>query len=193
MSLRPGAAWIGMAAALVGLAAASSSSVFYDYRGEQPGRIHRITAADLPRPYLTPSAESGPEIVSRPRGAWPQAAEGFTVAEYATGLDNPRLIRTSPNGDLFVAESGPGRVRVLRGIGADGRAATVSVFAAGLEQPFGIAFYPPGPNPEWVYIANTGSVVRFHYRNGDLQARGSPETIEEMTEPRLLVINQEMA
>ena len=28
-----------------------------------------------------------------------------------------------------------------------------------------------------MYIANTGSVVRFPYRNGDLKARGAPETI----------------
>jgi glucose/arabinose dehydrogenase len=51
------------------------------------------------------------------------------------------------------------------------------VYADGLTQPFGIAFYPPGPNPQYVYVANTGSVVRFAYRNGDLQARGKPETI----------------
>jgi predicted small secreted protein len=31
----------------------TSSSIFTDYGGEKPGRIHRITAADLPAPYAT--------------------------------------------------------------------------------------------------------------------------------------------
>jgi glucose/arabinose dehydrogenase len=99
------------------------------------------------------------------------------VTQFATGLQNPRLIRRAPNGDLFVAESEPGRVRVLRGIGADGKAQTVEIFATGLTQPFGIAFYPPGNDPQYVYVANTGSVVRFPYRNGDLKARGAAQTI----------------
>jgi glucose/arabinose dehydrogenase len=99
------------------------------------------------------------------------------VTQFVVGLENPRLIRRAPNGDLFVAESEPGRIRVLRGIGPDGTAKTVEVFATGLTQPFGIAFYPPGPSPQYIYVGNTGSVVRFPYRNGDLKARGVAETI----------------
>jgi glucose/arabinose dehydrogenase len=76
-----------------------------------------------------------------------------------------------------VAESEPGRVKVLRGVGSDGKVKTVSVFAKGLSQPFGIAFYPLGPNPRFVYVANTGSVVRFPYQNGDVVARGAAEMI----------------
>jgi glucose/arabinose dehydrogenase len=52
-----------------------------------------------------------------------------------------------------------------------------SVFASGLDAPFGIAFYPPGPRPEWVYVAETNAVVRFPYRNGDVTARGEAETV----------------
>ena len=43
------------------------------------------------------------------------------------------------------------------------------VFATGLDRPFGIAFYPPGPEPKFVYVGNTDSVVRFPYRNGDTE------------------------
>jgi glucose/arabinose dehydrogenase len=50
------------------------------------------------------------------------------------------------------------------------------IFASGLHGPFGIAFYP-ADDPEWVYVANTDSVVRFAYRDGDMKARGAPETI----------------
>ena len=55
------------------------------------------------------------------------------------------------------------------------------VFATGLRQPYGIAFYPPGNNPEWIYICNHDGVVRFPYHSGDQQASGSPETIVVLT------------
>jgi glucose/arabinose dehydrogenase len=154
-----------------------SQAAFTDYRRQSPGTIRKITVADLPEPYQTKSADNRARIVPRPANAWPRAMAGFTVTEFAAGLVNPRLVRRAANGDLFVAESEPGRVRVLRGLGANGKAQTVEVFASGLSQPFGIAFYPPGPDPQWVYVGNTGSVVRFPYRNGDLKARGAAETI----------------
>jgi len=79
-----------------------SQSVFTDYRGQRPGTFHKITPADLPRPYATPSVDNGPELVPRPAGAWPQVLPGFKVELYASQLNNPRLIRTAPNGDLFL-------------------------------------------------------------------------------------------
>jgi glucose/arabinose dehydrogenase len=62
---------------------------------------------------------------------------------------------------------------------ADGAAtpARSEIFAGDLSAPFGIAFYPPGTDPQFLYIANTDAVVRFAYRNGDLKARGAPEAI----------------
>jgi glucose/arabinose dehydrogenase len=86
-------------------------------------------------------------------------------------------MRTAPNGDLFLAESKTGKVKVFRGVGKDGKAETTEVFATGMELPFGIAFYPPGPNPQWVYVGNTGSVVRFPYHVGDLKASGPSQMI----------------
>ena len=150
---------------------------FFDYRLERPGASHRITVRDLPPPRATRSADNGPSMVARPSEAWPQAPAGFRVDLYAAGLTNPRLIRTAPNGDLFVAESAPGEVRMFRGVGPDGRAATSRRFAAGLKQPFGLAFYPPGDDPQWLYVGNTDSVVRFPYKKGDLEARGAPEIV----------------
>jgi glucose/arabinose dehydrogenase len=148
-----------------------------DYRSEQPGVVHKITISDLPEPYATDSADNGPHIVTRPPNAWPQAPAGFKVELYAGGLDFPRLIRTAPNGDLFLAESRAGKIKVFRGVTPDGRAQQTQVFAVGLHQPFGINFYPPGADPKWVYVANTNSVVRFPYQNGDLKARASAETV----------------
>jgi len=162
---------------LVGASAAGDQSAFSDFRSERPGTIHRITAADLPAPFATSSASNSPKVEPRPADAKPQTLPGYAVELYASGLENPRLMRTAPNGDVFVAESRPGRVKVIRGRGADGRAQTIEVFADRLARPFGIAFYPPGPNPTHVYVGNTDSIVRFPYRVGDLKARGSKETI----------------
>ena len=162
-------AWIGVL--LIAL-----QSAFSDFRNERPGVVHRITVADLPAPYATESVRNQPTLVPRPPGAMPQTLPGYEVTLYAEGLQNPRLIRTAPNGDLFVAESEPGRVKVIRGM-AGGKAETIEVFASGLNRPFGIAFYPLGPNPAYVYVGNTDSVVRFPYQAGDLKARGPVETL----------------
>jgi len=40
-----------------------------------------------------------------------------------------------------------------------------------------MAFYPSGPNPSYLYVANTDSLVRFPYHNGDISASGPPETL----------------
>ena len=153
---------------------------FTDFRFEKPGTPRKITVADLPAPFATQSAGNGPRLVARPNGVWPQAPAGFKVQLYAAGLDNPRLIRTAPNGDLFVAESDPGRIMIFRGITSDGKPQITSIFASGLKQPFGIAFYPLGPNPKWVYIGDTNAVLRIPYNNGDLTASGPPEHIADL-------------
>ena len=153
---------------------------FTDFRFEEPGKSRKITVQDLPTPYATETASNGPNVVARPRNAWPVAPAGFTVQQYATGLDNPRLIRTAPNGDVFLAESSSGKIRVFRGITADGEANQADVFASGLEEPYGIAFYPPGDNPEWIYIGDTDAVVRFPYKNGDLKASGPAQHIADL-------------
>jgi glucose/arabinose dehydrogenase len=159
--------------------AAPDTPPFSDYRHERPGASYKITVADLPPPREAESIDNGPTMVPRPSNAWPSAPAGFKVDLYADGLDNPRLIRTAPNGDLFVAESEPGKIRVLRGL-AGVRAAQREQFATGLNKPFGLAFYPPGNDPRWLYVGNTDAIVRFPYRNGDLQARGKPETVAEL-------------
>lgn len=156
------------------------SATFTNFRFEEPGRVRKITVQDLPAPYATKSASHGPQVVSRPANAWPKTLAGFKVEQYATGLENPRLLRTAPNGDVFLAETESGRIKVFRGMTADGKPQQMEVFATGLDQPFGINFYPPGPTPQWVYVANTGSVVRFPYQRGDLKARGSAQHITDL-------------
>jgi len=153
---------------------------FTDYRFEKPGMVHHITVDGLPAPYASDSAAAPPKVVPRPAEAWPMAPPGFKVELFATGLTNPRVMRRAPNGDIFLAETSVGRIRIFRGMTSDGKAGQASVFATGLNTPFGIAFYPPGPDPQWVYVANMDSVVRFPYHNGDLVSSGPPQHLIDL-------------
>lgn len=158
----------------------TGQAAFTDAAHESPGTRRHLTAADLPAPAPEQSVDNGANIVPRPANAWPIAPKGFKVELYATGLDNPRLIRFAPNGDLFLAESETGKIKVFRGVDSAGKPRQVSVFASGLHQPFGIAFYPNGANPQWVYIGDTDAILRFPYRNGDLVARGPARQLADL-------------
>ncbi len=143
----------------------------------RPGVRHRIQVEDLPAPFATQSAGNNPRIVDRPAGAHLSVPAGFQVKLFATDPDAPRLLRTAPNGDIFIADTRSGQIRVLRTTDGAEAPAENSVFATGLQGPFGIAFYPLGDSPQWVYVANLNSLVRFPYQNGDLTARGPAETV----------------
>jgi glucose/arabinose dehydrogenase/mono/diheme cytochrome c family protein len=153
---------------------------FTDYRYEKPGTVRKITVQDLPAPFATKSAGNAPKVQPRPEGAWPQALPGFTVQLYATGLNNPRLITTAPNGDFFVAQMDEGDIKIFRGITAEGKPEQVGTFASGFDHPYGIAFYPPGSDPQWIYIGSETSVQRIPYHNGDVKARGAAEHIADL-------------
>src|SRR5271154_7595272 len=177
----------------------TGQAAFADYSQQKPGVQRKITAAALPKPYATESVDNGPKLVVKPKDAWPIAPAGFTVQLYAGGdaatpmqrSDNkkethaptsgtfvmPRIIHSAPNGDLFVADSQAGSIFVLRGVTDSGKAATISSYATGLDHPFGIAFYPAGANPQWIYVGNATTVVRFSYKPGDVKAAHAPETI----------------
>jgi glucose/arabinose dehydrogenase len=153
----------------------TGAGAFGSWEQETPGVMRLIRPEDLPAPYATESASNAPEEAERPQGAMPQVLEGFRVGEFASGMDEPRVIEIAPNGDVFVADSGAGEIIAFR-MGEDGAVREESVFADGLDQPYGIAFYPLD-NPQYVYVANTGSVVRFPYKEGDMEATGEAETV----------------
>ena len=175
----------------------TGQAAFASYADQKPGTMRKLTVGDLPAPNPSEAVDNGPQLVPRPQNAWPVAPAGFKVTLYAGGDNSqsqssnqkqvvgpategtfrePRLIRTAPNGDLFLADSAAGTVYVLRGLRADGRAQTMSKFATGLDHPFGIAFYPAA-NPRYVYVGNTTTVVRFPYHAGDLKTIAGPEMV----------------
>jgi hypothetical protein len=155
----------------------AGAAAYGDWQGDAPGIARQITPELMPPPYTTHSSARLPAVIARPAGATPRVPPGFVVEEYVTGLDRPRTMRVAPNGDVFLVESGAARIRVLRAPDGATHPAQTSVFASGLSRPFGIDFWPPGPNPRFVYVALTDQVVRFPYQSGDLQAHGPAQVI----------------
>jgi glucose/arabinose dehydrogenase len=135
-----------------------------------------ITVVDLPAPFATESARHNAKIADAPDGAVPRVPPGFRAALFAKDLKAPRLLRFAPNGDLFAAASDDGEIQVVRA-GQSPESARVDTFAKGFDDPFGIAFFPPGPAPAWVYVAEVNAIYRYPYVNGDRAARGPRETV----------------
>jgi glucose/arabinose dehydrogenase len=173
---------VAIAAAILALADANpdkiltGSAAFSTYQTEKPGIFRKLTPADLPQPFATQSASNTSHIVARPEGVMPQTLPGFSVNLFTSGLRTPRAMKAAPNGDVFVAETGASQIRVYRAV-SEGKPRTESIFASSLGPVFGMAFYPPGPDPKWLYVSNTTTVVRFAYNRNDLAATGKPETI----------------
>ena len=183
--------------ATASLPLAAQQTPFANWDQQTPGAHRKVTLSDLPAPDPQEAVDNTPHLVPRPADAWPQAPAGFKVTLYAGGdskpmqrdenkqqiappvegtFKMPRLLRTAPNGDIFLSDSGAGVVWVMRGVGADGKAAEMQKFATGLDHPFGIAFYP-AVNPRYVYVGTATTIQRFPYHAGDLQASAAPETI----------------
>ena len=133
----------------------------------------------LPAPYASKSVINVPKLVSAPK-SFLQVPKGFKVDLYADGLKHPRMMAVAPNGDVFVVETRievkeknqPNRVTALWSSNGSGKPDRRQIFADGLNLPFGIQFGFGN-----LYVANTGSVVRWPYKLGDHRATGKPETI----------------
>jgi glucose/arabinose dehydrogenase len=147
-----------------------------DWTKDVPGVRRKITVQDLPPPSSNVLAINLPRVARRPADARLQVPPGFKIDLYADDFRDPRFLLTAPNGDIFVVESRANRIKALQASEGDGKPNVVETFAEqGLNKPFGIAFYPPGDNPQFLYVANTDGIIRFPYRNGDLKARGQAE------------------
>src|SRR6266545_7885415 len=143
-----------------------------DWTNDAPGVRRKITVQELPPPSSNILAINRARVVDRPANAQPQVPLGFKIELYASGFRDPRFLLTAPNGDIFIVESRSNRIKALRDSGGSGRPDVLETFVEhGLNKPFGIAFYPPGDEPQFLYVANTDGVIRFPYRNGDLKAR----------------------
>jgi glucose/arabinose dehydrogenase len=151
-----------------------------DWTSDAPGVRRLIRPSDLPQPRYAEGSDpeasgaSPVKVVKPPQGASPKVPAGFSVQVFASGFKQPRTIRVAPNGEIFLSESGTGRVLVFPAAAA--APAQPQVFAENLERPYGIAFYPPA-DPRYVYVAAANQVVRYPYRSGALKAAGPAEVV----------------
>lgn len=153
----------------------SGQAAFADWQSDAPGVRRLIRASDLPPPPPVTAADAeksvanNVKVVPPPSGALPRVPDAFAVQVFATGFKQPRTMRIAPNGDLFLAECGAGRVLRFPALPGGGVQARPEVFAEALERPYGIAFVPPA-DPQYVYVGAANQVVRYPYRS---EARAS--------------------
>lgn len=141
-------------------------------------KTYQIDPNSLPKPFATESASRSSRIIPQPKDAKLSVPSGFKINVFAEGnFTYPRMMALAPNGDVFVADSYADSVVVLRDKNKDGAAEERFTFSDNLSQPFGIAFFK-----DWLYIANTESIVRFRYKPGQTKAEGAPEKLIELTE-----------
>lgn len=132
----------------------------------------------------------------------PTVPEGFTISAIATDLRIPRQTLILANGDILVAEGRGGsapalkpkdviagyikakgttqvesgnRLTLLRDADEDGVYELQTVFADGLNAPYGLALV----NGD-LYVANQDALVRFDYEDGQTRASAPPEKIIDL-------------
>lgn len=139
------------------------------------GQVTYGKKPQLPAPFATKSAGNGPDRSKPPKGFLPTAPPGFHVNIFAQDFKRPRFLTTAPNGDIFLADTGAGQLIVLRDPQRTGGASEREVFAANLKLPFGIAFHD-----DYVYVGNTGEVVRFRYDKQTSKRLGEGEHVLDL-------------
>lgn len=132
----------------------------------------------------------------------PTVPSGYTITAIATDLNIPRQTLVLPNGDILVAEGrgggapalkpkdviagrikargnttvkGGNRLTLLRDIAGDGSYKERTVFAAGLNAPYGLALVG-----DKLYVADQDALLRFDYRNGQIRAGGPPVKVTDL-------------
>jgi glucose/arabinose dehydrogenase/cytochrome c2 len=161
----------------VAIVVPSVSEKSANWRLDAPGQVHKIVVASLPPPFATESTRNRHSLIAKPANAELSLPPGFRIEPFATGLKGPRKMLVVPNGDILLTETSGGRVSVLHPSADGTRADSISVYAEGLRQPFGIAFYPNADHPQWLYVAETNRVIRYPYTLGDLKPRGDAQIV----------------
>jgi glucose/arabinose dehydrogenase len=155
----------------------TGADTFTDYTQEQPGICRTLHASDLPAAFVTGSATNYSTQVPRKTGQLPIVPPGFKVTLYASGFSNARYLLAAANGDIFLAQQNSSPIVVLRGVNASGAAVSQTTYTSGLDSPYGMAFYPSAAAPQYLYIANTTTLLRFPYALGDTTASAAPTTL----------------
>jgi glucose/arabinose dehydrogenase len=141
----------------------------------RPGH-YLIKPEDLPKAEVVQPPPNFPRVIPKPENAKLTLPPGFQIETYAEGgFQRPRWAAQAPNGDVFVSDDRAGSLTILRDSNKDGKVDERFVFATGLMQPFGMAFWR-----DYLYVGNTNAVVRFKYAPGQTKAAGPPEKIADL-------------
>jgi glucose/arabinose dehydrogenase len=139
-----------------------------------PERI-QIALEDLPAPYASESASQSPRVIAQPKDAFLQVPQGFTVNVFAEGLEKPRWLALTPDGDVLVTETRESKIQRLIDADKDGIAEGKETFATaqnGLNIPFGMAF-----TNDSFFLGNTDEVLKFPYAVGQKELVGGGDRI----------------
>lgn len=139
---------------------------------QAPGTKVKVDLAALAKPGDTPSKANSSRAVPKPNNATLNVPAGFTVNVFAEKLASARNLMVAANGDVFLAESRAGKITLLRDADNDGKAETVTTFAEGFKNPYGIAF-----GKDAVYVGDNEGVWHIAYTAGDTAARAKQTMI----------------
>ncbi len=154
----------------------------------------------LPNPYETKSVKNFSKVIGWPGNKTPTAPTGFKVTKFADGLQNPRWIYVTPNGDVLVAEANTvskgikkvtdkisgkaesqntgesaNRITLLRDNDNDGTPELKQVLLFGLNQPFGMLVVGNS-----LYVANTDGIMQYPYQPGQTQIKSDGKKIVDL-------------
>jgi glucose/arabinose dehydrogenase len=100
---------------------------------------------------------------------------GFQASVYAEGLSAPRFMTFGPDGALYVADQGTGRVVRLPDDNGDGRADSSQTFANGLDAPHSVVYHEGA----W-YVGVPSGVVRLIDEDGDGTADSQEAVVDDL-------------
>jgi glucose/arabinose dehydrogenase len=132
------------------------------------GRRFHFDPAELPAPK-TGAIVTNRSLTLPFSGQTLQVPPGFVATPFITGLANPRRLLVLANGDVLVAEQGPGYLTLLRDDGT-GHAVWIDRHVEDLNRPYGLAW-----QGDHLLVADQDGIWKVPHVPGALRAgRPSP-------------------
>jgi glucose/arabinose dehydrogenase len=135
---------------------------------QELGKRFEVRVENLPEPYADEAVRNAPKVIAR-NGEEPRAPQGFSVSLFAQDLKHPRKLLVLANGDVLLAEQDAGYITFLRDEDGDGKADTVSRFADGFEEPYGMAVVPDGEHKGHILVADAQGIWRVPFKMGGIR------------------------
>ena len=134
----------------------------------QPGEKYFVDIDKLAEPYATKSVANTYKKLDSELCKL-NVNDGFKVNIFAKNLQHPRNIKVAGNGDVFIVESNPGKIKILRDNDNDGISDIEQVFTDGFNYPFGIEI-----TSDFLYVADLDFVWKIPYKEGQLKNDKDP-------------------